>query len=193
MSLKDLAAARRSIRRFTETRVSREDLLDMVRAAAGGPSAGNNQPWQFIVVEDAQTVRRINKNLGWMGGAPEDAVQPRAHIVIALANPEKSWTIYADGGAAAAVICLAAAEKGIGSCWVGSANRDDVRSLLQIPVELEVFSVIALGYPAEEPARVEVARLAKSSVQRDASGRLTVQKLALDAICHIGRYGQRLS
>jgi nitroreductase len=189
----ELAVGRRSIRRFTSERVKREDLVSLVKAGMYAPSAGNGQVWQFIIVEDAQTVRRVNKNLGWLGGAPEETEQARAHIVILLANPEKKWTLYADGGAAAGAISLAAAEKGIGSCWVGSVNRDDVRALLQVPQELEIFSVIALGYPAEEPAVTEVDTLGKPSAKRDESGRLIVQKLKLEAVCHLGRYGQKLS
>lgn len=192
MSFNELARRRRSIRRFTERRVPREDLLDLVRAGISAPSAGNAQPWQFVIVEDAQTVRRVSKNLGWLGGAPEDAVQPRAHLVILLANPDKSWTVYADGGAAATCISLAAADKGLGSCWIGSVNRDDLRALLHVPENLDVFSVIALGYPAEEPLTIEVDSLAKPSAKRDDSGNLLVQKLSLDAVCHLGHYGQKL-
>lgn len=189
----ELAVGRRSIRRFTSKRVARKDLVELVRSGMHAPSAGNGQVWQFIIVDDAQTVRRINKNLGWLGGAPEESEQPRAHIVILLANPEKKWAVYADGGSAGAAISLAAADKGIGSCWIGSANRDEVAALLGIPDDLELFSIIALGYPDEEPTATEVGALDKPSVKRDESGKLTVQKLKLDAICHIGKYGQKLS
>ena len=66
-------------------------------------------------------------------------------------------------------------------------------ALLEIPDELELFSIMALGYPDEQPTATEVDALDKPSAKRDESGRLTVQKLKLDAICHLGRYGQKLS
>ena len=188
----ELALSRRSIRRFTTERIRREHLLDLVRAGMSAPSAGNGQPCRFIIVDDTQTVKRINKNLGWLGGAPEDDQQPTAHVVILLANPEKRWALYADAGAAGAAISLAAAEKGIGSCWIGSVNRDEVAGLLEVPDSLEVFSVLALGYPAEEPNAVEVDTLDKPSVKRDEAGKLTVQKLTLNAVCYLGRFGHPL-
>ncbi len=193
MGFTELALSRRSIRRFTADRVPHDDLVELVRCAIAAPTAGNGQPWQFIIVEDAQTVRRINKNLGWLGGAPEESAQPRAHVVILLNNPEKKWAFYADGGAAAANLCLAAAEKGIGACWIGSVNRDDLRALLHVPENLEIFSVVSLGYPAEKPETIEVDTLDKPSAKRDETGRLIVQKLPLEAVCHLGHYGQKLS
>ena len=188
----ELALNRRTVRRFTSEDISREDLVNLVRAGMHAPSAGNAQVLQFVIVDDAQTVRRINKNLGWLAGAPEENQQPTAHIVILLANPDKKWTRYADGGAAAANICLAAADAGLGSCWIGSVNRDEVRALLEIPEELEIFSVIALGHPDEEPTVIEVDALDKPSAKRDSSGKLTVQKLKIEAVCHLSRFGRKI-
>ena len=181
---------RRSIRRFLPRAIERELLVKIVQAATLAPSAGNGQPWEFIIVDDAMTVKQVNKNVGWLGGAPEETQQPVAHVVVLLRNPDKRWAVYADGGAAVATLCLAATEKGIGSCWIGSVNREDLVRTLEIPADLEIFSIVVLGYPAEEPLVTEVAD--KPSAKRDLDGVLHVEKRSVRSVCHVSHYGKRL-
>ena len=181
---------RRSIRRFLPKPVNRQDLVSLVQAASFAPSAGNGQPWEFILVDDVRTVKQVNKNLGWLGGAPEADQEPTAHVVVLLRNPQMRPAVYADGGAAATTMCLAAAEKGIGSCWIGSVNKDEVVRALEIPADLELFAVLALGYPAEEPVVTQAGD--KPSAKRDAKGVLKVEKRPLKSVCHVSHYGQRL-
>ena len=84
---------------------------------------------------------------------------------------------------------LAAWEKGIGACWVGAKDNETICRLLRIPEDLQLFSVLALGIPDEEPV-VEDAD-DDVSAKRDADGRLHVKKRKLDAICHVNRYGEK--
>ncbi|HUU44009.1 MAG TPA: nitroreductase family protein, partial [Planctomycetota bacterium] len=147
----DVILSRRTIRRFKSDAVSREDLVALVNAGRLASSAGNRQPWEFVIVDDAPLVKDLHASLGWLAGAPEAGQGPTAMIVVLLANPKDKWSAYADGGAAVQNMQLAAWEKRIGSCWIGSVAEDTVRKLLKVPDTLKIFSVLALGYPDEQP------------------------------------------
>lgn len=186
-----LVMGRRTIRRFKQEPISRDDLLAIVKAGSYAPSAGNGQPWQFIVVDDPETVRAVNAELGWLGGAPSTEQAPVAHVVALLANPKRRWAQYADGGAALTTMSLAAWARGIGSCWIGSFDHDKVRALLAVPEEWELLSVLALGRPDEEPL-VKETRGAPSA-RRATNGVLTVTKRALETIVHLNQFGRPLA
>jgi len=180
---------RRTIRRFKQEAIPREDLVEMVNAGRLAATAGNRQPWEFMIVDDPSLVKDLFASLGWLAGAPEEAQQPTAMIVVLLANPKDKWSAYADGGAAIQNMQLAAWEKGIGGCWIGSVAEDTARNLLKIPAELKLFSVLALGIPDENPVAEDADD--DVSAKRDPSGKLHVKKRKLDAICHINRYGEK--
>ncbi|HUW56737.1 MAG TPA: nitroreductase family protein [Planctomycetota bacterium] len=184
----DVILSRRTIRRFKPDAIARDDLLELVNAGRLASSAGNRQPWEFIVVDDPGLVADVFPSLGWLAGAPEEGHQPTALIVVLLANPKDRWSAWADGGAAVQNMQLAAWEKGIGSCWIGSVDADTVGKLLKVPKELKLFSVLALGYPDETPVAEDADDV---GARRDAKGVLHVQKRRLDAVCHVNRYGQR--
>jgi nitroreductase len=184
----DTILGRRTIRRFKPDAIAREDLIELVNAGRLAASAGNRQPWEFVIVDDTSLVKDCYDSLGWLAGAPEAAEAPTALIVVLLANPKDKWSAYADGGAAVQNMQLAAWEKGIGGCWIGSVAVETVAKLLKVPDELKIFSVLALGYPAEEPVAEDADDV---SAKRDESGRLHVHKRKLDAICHVNRYGEK--
>ncbi|GAF83623.1 unnamed protein product, partial [marine sediment metagenome] len=170
-------------------RIPREDLVELVNAGRLASSAGNAQPWEFIIVDDAALVADVFPSLGWLAGAPAEDRQPTALIVVLLANPKDRWAAWADGGAAVQNMELAAWEKGIGSCWIGSVDADTVGKLLKVPSELKLFSVLALGIPDETPVAEDADD--DVSAKRDADGKLHVKKRRLEAICHLNRYGER--
>jgi nitroreductase len=185
----DTIVSRRTIRRFKQEAIPRDDLVELVNAGRLAATAGNRQPWKFVIVDDPSLVKDTHASLGWLAGAPAEGEQPTAMIVVLLSNPKDKWSAYADGGAAVQNMQLAAWEKGIGGCWIGSVAAETVAGLLKVPDELKIFSVLALGYPAEDP----VAEDADNDVtaKRDETGRLHVHKRRLDAICHVNRYGGR--
>jgi len=181
--------SRRTIRRFKQEAIPREDLVALVNAGRLASSAGNRQPWEFMIVDDASLVKDLFASLGWLAGAPEAAQQPVAMIVVLLSNPKDKWAAYADGGAAIQNMQLAAWERKIGSCWIGSVAEDTARGLLKIPEELKLFSVLALGIPDEDPIAEDADD--DVSAKRDADGKLHVKKRKLDAILHVNRYGEK--
>ncbi len=186
----DVILSRRSIRRFKSKAVARKDLVEIVNAGRLAASAGNRQPWQFLIVDDKSLVENLFASLGWLGGTPDEKSRPTALVVVMLANPKDQWSAFADGGAAVQNMQLAAWDKGIGSCWIGSADAGTVAKYLKIPAELKVFSVLALGYPDEKPVIEESD--SEVSAKRDDKGTLHVKKLKLDAVLHVNAYGQKV-
>ena len=185
----DVILGRRTIRRFRQDAIPREDLVALVNAGRLASTAGNRQPWEFVIVDDPGLAADVFPSLGWLAGAPEEGHQPTALIVVLLSNPKDKWSAWADGGAAVQNMQLAAWEKGIGSCWIGSVDTDPVGTLLKVPKDLKLVSALALGIPDEAPVAEDADD--DVSARRDDADVLHVQKRKLDAILHVNRYGER--
>ena len=147
---------RRSVREYHEEVVSDQDLHKVLEAAIHAPSAGNLQPWEFIVVKNPKTRKLLAKaalNQFWMTTAP-------VHIVV-CANEVRSSSIYGlrgknlyciqDTSAAIQNMLLAAYALGYGTCWVGAFDEEAVRKILNIPNGIRPVAIITLGKPAERP------------------------------------------
>lgn len=156
MDILDLVKSRRSIRSFKADPVPREDLMRILEAARWAPSAGNCQPWEFIVVTRDDLKRRLAMAaLGqfWMTKAPV--------IIVVCANiPRTEWrygergrSLYAiqDTAAATQNILLTAHALGYGTCWVGAFNESEVKRVLNIPRDVRPVAIIPLGKPDERP------------------------------------------
>jgi nitroreductase len=188
MQLDDAIASRRSIRRFAQRPVPSEDLRAIADAGRLAASAGNRQPCRFVAASDRELVERMHKQVAWLAaaGEPPAGARPMAYMVI-LADPAINRNYASDCAAAAQNMLLAAHARGIGACWIGSVNRDAVRELLRVPVELEIYAAIALGYPAEQ-AEAHDAHGAMTVV-RDAAGVVRVPKRRLDDVLRFDRWG----
>ena len=180
---------RRTIRRFKSQAIERETLVEIVNAGRLAATAGNRQPWEFVIVDDRALVEDVFKSLGWLGGAPTDEERPAALIAVLLSNPQDKWAAYADGGAAVQNMQLAAWDKGIGGCWIGSIDAEPVRKMLKVPEELSLFSILALGIPDESPVIEESDD--DVSAKRDDKGVLRVKKRKLDAVCYVNAFGKK--
>jgi nitroreductase len=144
MDLMDVIKTRRSIRKYKSDPVPENVLNQILEAARFAPSSGNRQPWHFIVVKDPD----IKKELGissWASNAPV--------VIIGCANATTIPTFYAvDLAIAFEHIVLAAANFGLGTCWIGRLDADEtIKSILGIPEYMKVVAVTPLGYPAETP------------------------------------------
>jgi len=175
MNIFEAIKTRRSIRRFKEVEIPEEDLKKILEAAIWAPSAGNLQPWEFIVVKDKKIKERLAEAaLGqmWMTTAPV--------IVVVCANLERSASRYGERGrnlyaiqdTAAAIenMLLAAHALGYGACWVGAFDEEEVRRILNIPHGIRPVALIPMGRPAEEPS-VPYRRSLKDIVHKDVFGR----------------------
>jgi nitroreductase len=143
---------RRSIRRYTSETVSDTDIAELLEAAMCAPSAGNEQPWQFVVITERRLLDKIP------GFHPYAQMLYEAHTAILVCGDmrkdlHKGYWVQ-DCAAAAENILIAVTAKGLGAVWVGIYPRDDrvkaLRKLLDIPEHVVPFALIPLGHPAEE-------------------------------------------
>jgi len=190
-SFYETIAGRRTIRRFKPDPVPRELLERLVGVARLAPSAANLQPLEFIAVDAAGPRAEIFPCLKWAAyitpaGDPCPGEEPTAYVVT-LANTEIREKMFEyDVGAAMENMILAALAEGVGSCWLLSIDRDRLRAILGVPGHYRIDSVLALGYPAEDPA----AEVAGDSIRywKDEAGRLHVPKRAASSIAHINKF-----
>jgi nitroreductase len=145
-SLMDSVKHRRSVRKYKKESFPMEELIPFIEAARWAPSAGNSQPWEFLLINDEDTVRALKSvSPGWLRDAP-------ALIVVCLNRyRETNWS-YVDIGAAVQNMLLYAHSKGYGCCPIGSFVVETVKELLELPAQLEPVLFMAVGYPDEEPS-----------------------------------------
>ena len=148
----DPVVARRSIRRYTDEDVSEEDVQYLLEAAMAAPSAGNQQPWHFIVIRERATLDAIAEVHPY---AKMLARAPLAFAVLGDSSAEKHEGYWVqDCSAATQNILVAATSRGIGTVWIGVYPRDErmeeMRRVLEVPDDIEPFAFIGIGHPAEE-------------------------------------------
>ena len=152
----DPVLARRSIRAYTDEPVSEAQVERLLRAAMAAPSAGNQQPWGFVVVTDRATLSAIPSVHPYARMLPQ---APLAIVVCGLGGGRR-WPQFWDQDCSAAVenILIEAVLLGLGAVWLGVHPLEErvqgVRRLLDIPDDVVPFAVVAVGHPAEtkEPA-----------------------------------------
>ena len=154
---------RRSIRKYKQQAVPDEHLKQILEAGRQAPSAGNRQPWHFIIVGDPEQKRRVARACNgqiWMAEA--------ACILVAVGLPQVSDKWYrVDAAIALQNMVLAARSLGYGTCWIGAFNPDQVKMVCQIPPETEVVACTPLGVPNVSPqARGRKARNEVFSAER---------------------------
>lgn len=157
MDIFDIFKLRRSIRSFTSEDISEEQIEKIIDAARWAPSAGNIQPWEFIVIRRPEIKREIAK-----AALNQIFIEEAPVVIVVCADEVKSSRVYGSRGAnlyciqdtAAAIenMLLAICALGLGACWVGAFNEDDVRRTLRIPRGLRPVAIIPVGHPAEKPA-----------------------------------------
>ena len=149
---------RRSIRKYGPQAVSEEQITDLLRAAMSAPSAGNEQPWQFIVLRNRAILTEITTFHAYAEMLLE---APVAILVCGTPQTAKFGAQYwvQDCAAATENILLAAQAMGLGTVWLGIHPIEErvsgMRMLLGIPREVVPFSLIPVGHPAEEKPPAE--------------------------------------
>ena len=146
---------RRSIRRYTDQKISEQQIKNLLTAAMYAPSAVNRQPWHFVVIDDSSMMEKI------MEVHPHARMlQTASHAIVVcgdeqLQHDDGYWIV--DCGAATQNLLLAAETMGLGSCWVGLHPREKRKiafsRLLHLPSHVKPFALVALGYPDERKKR----------------------------------------
>lgn len=143
---------RRSIRKYTDQTVSDEQVKILLEAAMCAPSAGNEQPWHFIVIRDRQLLDEVPQYHPYANMIKQASV---AILVCADSGLSKFDVDYwvQDCAAATENILLAVQDAGLGAVWLGVYPREErmagLRRLFSIPEGIIPFALIPVGYPAE--------------------------------------------
>jgi nitroreductase len=156
MRIPDIIRERRSVRAFTAQDVSDEEAETLVEAACLAPSAGNLQPWEFVVVKDPGVKRRLVEAAHGQSFISEAPV-----VFVVCAVPGRSASGYGSRGrelyclqdTAAAVqnLLLTATANGLGSCWIGAFDEGRAADALGFPEGIRPVAIVPVGYPAESP------------------------------------------
>ena len=156
MDVLEAIKGRRSIRAFKSQAVSTEIVEKLIDAARWAPSAGNIQPWEFIIVRNPEIKRNLAKaalNQSFIEEAPVVIVVCADEIRSSQGYGVRGKTLYCiqDTAAATQNIHLVAYSLGLGTCWVGAFNEEEARKILEIPQGVRPVAIIPVGYPAEKP------------------------------------------
>ena len=148
----DAIRARRNVRQYTDRRIEQDDLTRILEAGRRTPSAGNWQPWDFVVVSERDRLGELAKV--WRGArhVPGSA----ATIALIAKDPEddrQRELLQYDMGQATAQMMLAAVDLGIGSGHSAVEDQDQAQEVLGFPEGYFCMYLIALGYPADKPLR----------------------------------------
>jgi len=147
---------RTSIRSFADASVSDDAVRILIDAATRAPSAGNIQPWEFVVVRDPNIKSRLAE-----AASEQSFIEEAPVVIVVCADAEKSRSAYGSRGAelyclqdtAAAIqnMLLASVALELGACWVGAFHEQEVKSILRVPRGIRPIAIVPIGYPAEKP------------------------------------------
>jgi nitroreductase len=154
-----------AVRSYQSTAVPDTLVRRIIDAGRLTGSGMNGQPWHFIVIRDAETLRR----LGALASSGPYVAQAPLAIVVAT---DKSRFAVSDASRAIQSMLLTAWADGVGSNWVGFGGLEKVKAMLDIPAGLDVLAILPFGYPAR------------------AVGRGKKQRKPLREVAHLERYGR---
>ena len=153
MTFQELARARYSVRSFQDVPIKEEELHLILEAGRVAPTACNNQPQKIFIARSEEARKKLASVCRCTFDAPV--------ILVVCYDRSRDWKNklhpgYESGETDAAIVCthmmLQAFELGIGSCWVGYFNSNDVANVLNLPDNLTVSALLPMGYPAENAA-----------------------------------------
>ena len=187
MTLRDLVLKTRSYRRFDgEATIELETLKELVDLARLSASGSNIQPLKYILSVNPATNARIFPLTRWAGylqdwSGPAEGERPAAYVV-ALGDTELRREFDRDLGIAAQTIMLAATERGLGGCMIGSVDREQLRAVLDVPERYQILLVLALGKPAEKVVLEPVGPTGDIRYYRDEDDVHHVPKRSLEEV-----------
>ena len=151
MTFAELAKNRYSVRSFQQKQITEAELDQILETGRVAPSAHNNQPQRVFVARRREVLEKIASVCPCTFGAPTILVAgyDRTRQRMSKRNPGCG---FGENDAAIVIthMMLQAADLGIGSCWVGMFNREEIHSALDLPEEVVVTGLLVLGYPAED-------------------------------------------
>ena len=164
MDLLEIMRSRRSVRRYTDEKISDADLKQIVTAALLAPSGHSKYPCEFIVVKNRELLDKMSR----CRKAVAKMLTEASAAIVVVADKDKSDTFVEDSCVAMMNMELLATSLGIGNCWIQVRNReaeDDssseefLRGLLNFPENFACQAILSLGYPARPPKARELDKL----------------------------------
>ncbi len=162
MELMEGLLTRRSVRKFQDKPIPKELLEKVVEAGEYAPSAHNTQPWEFLIIQDKEKLKhfRVLQRSALFAENAAAVVLVCCHEDVAFHREKEGWSyIDIDGSAATMNVLLAAHALGLGACWCGAAPMvgpiHAIKEYFELPENVRPFSIVVLGYPAEEPKQPE--------------------------------------
>ncbi|GAH64388.1 unnamed protein product [marine sediment metagenome] len=154
MKVLDVIQKRQSVRKYKEDSIPEKALMRVLEAARLAPSGKNFQPWKFIIVKDKALKEKLAQ-----ASAGQFFMAEAPIIIVGCGFPDncyahmgrymKSWSV--DVTIALEHLMLQAQEEGLGTCWIGSFEEEEVKAILNIPENVKVLALTPLGYPDEIP------------------------------------------
>lgn len=143
------------MRKFTDEELTQDQVVTLLKAALMAPSSKRSNPWQFVVVDDKETLQKLSfcKEMG------ASFLKDAAMAIVVMADPLASDVWIEDAAIASIMVQLQAEDMGLGSCWIqvrerftatGIPSGDYVHNVLDIPLQLQVLSIVAIGHKGME-------------------------------------------
>lgn len=152
MDLQEAIRTRRSIRAYKPDPIDDETLNRVLEAVRIAPSGSNRQPWRFILVKNEELKKRLaaacNKQ-AFIAEGPLVVVACGFKIPIDRGGYMGNMGMLVDVSIAFTHLMLAARAEGLGTCWIGAFDNNEVKKLLKIPEDVNVVAVSPLGYPRQ--------------------------------------------
>lgn len=171
MELSEAIRKRRSVRKYTDQSVSREQIQALLEAAVLAPSGSNAQPWTFVVLQGSDQVAShsaaakqallesegekewFQKYKNYVSRPDFDMFHGAPALIVIYAKPQGFIAEY-DCCLAAQNLMLAAHDRGLGTCWIGFAqayfNLPSVKAALNVPEDFKAVAPLVVGYPLEQ-------------------------------------------
>ncbi len=157
MNVQDAINQRRSIRTYKKKPLPKGTVEALLESAHLAPSAGNIQPWAFIIADKAETKKALSH-----AAYEQKALTEAPVVIVVCANEEAAAERYGERGrnlyciqdTAAAIqnILLTACSLGLGSCWIGAFKEAEISTMINAPKGMRPVALIPVGYPNESPA-----------------------------------------
>lgn len=156
MDAMEAILTRRSVRKYDKKPISDQIVKELLEAAMSAPSAGNEQPWHFIMIDDPEILGKVPTFHSHAQMLKDASIAILVCSDMKLEKHKGMW--FQDCSAATENILIAVRAKELGSVWLGIFPREErikgMRQLLNIPGHVMPFSLISIGYPAEKQGRV---------------------------------------
>ena len=146
---------RRSIRDYTTEDVSDRDVCRLIEAALLAPSAGNEQPWEFVVVKNLETKRLLAS-----AASGQRFIEDAPVVIVVCADSAKASKTYGgrgeklyclqDTAAATQNMLLVATALGLGTCWVGAFRENEVTRAIRAPKDVKPVVIVPVGHPTKK-------------------------------------------